>query len=214
MKNTFKCPKCDSRRIWRLERVAAQDGSVGVGGSYEIKVAAGGSSVAVGHFDAYICAHCRYSELWSQGLESLQHDPRRGIHLFEGTEGESDEASCARAERARAEEERRSDDATRGTEGRLRKELAAAESALGRWPWVRLLVPILVGAGAFAFLDHAIDATKRAEWSIGVALVFAVMFWTGQAADQKRRRGRIAELRERLQPLERADDGPSSRPYR
>jgi len=102
MKQKLLCPKCQGRRLWCIERLEAKDPSVAQGGGMPLMLAVtrqwtpptkpggfwgDGSEVQdVGQIDAWICAACGYTELWSTGHQQLVHNPSKGIHLVDATQ--------------------------------------------------------------------------------------------------------------------------------
>jgi len=85
MRKTFECPKCEHKKIWRIERILerTERGVSALGVAQHKSVWSGYSPV--GHFEAWICDACGYSELYAQDFNTLQHDPRHGIHLIDMT---------------------------------------------------------------------------------------------------------------------------------
>ncbi len=87
MKDSLKCPKCDHRKLWLIEKfktrgpyeehcvlpVVATSYSVWSGNSYE------------GYFDIFVCAQCGYTESYARDIENLKRDPKRGIFLVDGS---------------------------------------------------------------------------------------------------------------------------------
>jgi predicted nucleic-acid-binding Zn-ribbon protein len=90
MKNSLACPKCDSRRLWRIENFATDDEVVG-GRTMRVAVNRLGVSTfwrgadSAGLFDAYVCDRCGYTEFWAHDYERLEHLPDHGIHLIDTT---------------------------------------------------------------------------------------------------------------------------------
>jgi len=92
MKQSQSCPKCESRRLWRIDEFAAEEGGgppaplravvrrvdpdkpgfFGKPGTY-----------TAGYVDAYVCTQCGYTELWTRGFDELVHNPAAGVHLLE-----------------------------------------------------------------------------------------------------------------------------------
>ena len=74
MKDTQRCPKCLSHRLWRLDqRSLAAHGD------------AASTSPAPTSLDAYVCALCGYTELYVRAPEELSHDPSNGVHQLDST---------------------------------------------------------------------------------------------------------------------------------
>lgn len=103
MKNTKTCPKCRGKRLWRIEKIGAKDQSIQQGGVYRLRVAAerwtppvgepkksfwgsddGSKLYSAGFIEAWVCAACGFTELWSTELEGLVPNPESGVHLVEG----------------------------------------------------------------------------------------------------------------------------------
>jgi len=101
MKNTLSCPKCNGRKLWCIEQFSAKDPSVQVGGKLALRAAVSrrtppmqqagfwagdGSDVYdAGYVDAFICAACGYTELWSRELQGLVHNPASGVHFIDAS---------------------------------------------------------------------------------------------------------------------------------
>jgi predicted nucleic-acid-binding Zn-ribbon protein len=194
VKQDLTCPKCDGRRIWRLEKIAAQDYSVGLGGSYDLKLSAGGSAVAIGHFDAYVCDRCAYSELWAQDVALLSHDPPRGIHLL-GSPDEIPDNARATGEQARSDE----------VNAKIRQvstEIEAIDASLRSTAWFRILLPPVIAVGAFAWLDSSMTSFERAAWAGAVASGLGFFLWLGRVADKSASRAKAEALRQQIRKLE------------
>jgi hypothetical protein len=159
-----------------------------------LKLSSGGNAHAIGHFDAYVCDRCGYSEFWAAGVASLVHDPSRGVHLVAGNDGP--EEPEARAERSR------SDEWTATRIGHLRDEIAANERELRRIPWLRMLPLLFIAVGSFLWLDPSLASSLRTAWATGVAGVFGLFLWFGRFADQRARRAKVDTLRSQLRTLE------------
>lgn len=39
----------------------------------------------IGQIDAWVCATCGYTELWSNGYQHLMHNPKKGVHFVDAT---------------------------------------------------------------------------------------------------------------------------------
>ena len=90
MKNQLACPKCDSRKLWLIERVyTSREHTERVDQPPPRAIDWTGlqmpKSLASVSFDSYVCADCGYSELWSRGCETLRHNPAIGIHYLDNT---------------------------------------------------------------------------------------------------------------------------------
>jgi predicted nucleic-acid-binding Zn-ribbon protein len=106
MKSSLACPKCDSRRLWRIEEFAAKDPSYSGGGKRPLMVAVavrtpptqepgwfsddGPERFDAGQVEAWVCAKCGYTELWSRDFEALRHLPESGVHLIDNTPQQSE----------------------------------------------------------------------------------------------------------------------------
>jgi predicted nucleic-acid-binding Zn-ribbon protein len=73
LKNTLICPNCEGRKIWRIERLLLQKGTIPVLGAYSATMA----------FEVYICKKCGLTEMYADGISGLQPDPAAGIHLID-----------------------------------------------------------------------------------------------------------------------------------
>lgn len=98
MKKTLACPKCESRKLWRVDGIRAK-------GEYknthlQLLVAvqrrtppikresiwSDGSKVYdAAPIDAYVCALCGYTELWARDMDKLVHNPESGVHFIDTT---------------------------------------------------------------------------------------------------------------------------------
>ena len=84
MKNSLTCPKCQSRKLWRIEKFRT---GPDIGG--ELPVAAwrrrGVLGTSTGHFDVYICVECGYTEFFVEDFGELKPNPKRGFHLIDNS---------------------------------------------------------------------------------------------------------------------------------
>lgn len=95
MKNSLACPKCDSRKLWRIEQlkttgrgqashtlrvIRGRDKPGGAMGFFDVS-----QQPDCGHFDAYICAMCGYSEFWADDFAEIQANPEDGVHFIDTT---------------------------------------------------------------------------------------------------------------------------------
>ena len=101
MRNHHSCPKCRGRRIWKIEQLETKDPGSDTSRGDPIMLAVGRTTPATrepstwkgdgsttynaGVVDAWVCAGCGYTELWSRGLESLVHNPDNGVYLIDAT---------------------------------------------------------------------------------------------------------------------------------
>lgn len=94
MKSSLRCPKCDGKRIWVLERwriagESAEGRELSVVTHQPEAKSSFFASIKLsprGHFDLFACDGCGYSELWAGGLDDLVPDPERGIRLVDGSD--------------------------------------------------------------------------------------------------------------------------------
>lgn len=95
MRHSRVCPKCQSQKIWVIEAFGVKDGSVTYGGKLALRIVARDpnkkkgwlgveDSYDAGYTDAWICAHCGFTELWTRDLKGLVHNPEGGVHLLDG----------------------------------------------------------------------------------------------------------------------------------
>ncbi|MBW2523329.1 MAG: hypothetical protein JRI23_04110 [Deltaproteobacteria bacterium] len=92
MKNSLACPKCQSRKLWRVERVASCDRPGSVPCQLRVVVRRDrptdgffDTAQTMGYFDAYICAECGYSELFAHYFDELIANPEAGVHFIDTT---------------------------------------------------------------------------------------------------------------------------------
>jgi predicted nucleic-acid-binding Zn-ribbon protein len=94
MKKSQRCPKCDARRIWVIERYRVPGESAEGRVLPVVPHQAGGATGGllaftrvkpVGRFDLYLCDGCGYSELWAEDFRDLVADEARGIRLLDTT---------------------------------------------------------------------------------------------------------------------------------
>ncbi len=94
MKESLRCPKCDSRRLWVIDPLRVP-GEVKEGDrlrvvNHQVPDSEGffaiGRRAPVGHFVAYICASCGLSELYADDIDQLEADPQRGVRLIDNTD--------------------------------------------------------------------------------------------------------------------------------
>lgn len=98
MQRSRACPKCASKKLWVIQGFGVKDPSVMIGGAMPLRIVARRPGPAEGGFfglgtqghydagrtDAWICAGCGYTELWTASIEGLVHNPEAGVHLLEG----------------------------------------------------------------------------------------------------------------------------------
>jgi predicted nucleic-acid-binding Zn-ribbon protein len=86
MRKSLVCPKCEGRKIWRVEHVRTP-AMTSSGRPSEVGVLVAGSVwrgyKAIGGYETFSCARCGYTEWYAHGLEELRHDPAQGIHLID-----------------------------------------------------------------------------------------------------------------------------------
>ncbi len=81
MKKTLQCPKCESRRLWRVERVSTPHGTQ-LALEYER-----GGTVGRGALELFACDKCGYAELYAQtanlvegeGVRLIDDEPKGGL---------------------------------------------------------------------------------------------------------------------------------------
>ena len=96
MRKSLKCPKCDCRKLWHIEKVrhfnTYADGALlnvvhekrvgkpdnGFFGTGERK------KMNVGTYDVFVCFSCGYTEWYAGELEQLEENPEEGVHLIDG----------------------------------------------------------------------------------------------------------------------------------
>lgn len=85
MKKTLQCPKCDSRKLWRIETMQER-------GQYDrpaplgVTMAErrwGKAQESVGKFETFICAGCGYTEWYAHDAAALKADPKNGVHFID-----------------------------------------------------------------------------------------------------------------------------------
>ena len=99
MRKTHTCPKCQGKRLWRIEKVNHDNtyaGGAHLRVAYERAIGAaktglgatGRPSVkSVGHFDLFVCRGCGYSEWYARDLEGLAHNPAAGVFEIDASVG-------------------------------------------------------------------------------------------------------------------------------
>jgi predicted nucleic-acid-binding Zn-ribbon protein len=89
MKETKRCPKCEGRKLWRIREFRQAGVSGGLAGApIPIAITGRGSTIFsannhIGSFDAYVCGHCGYSELWATGFQNLTVSVDEGVELVD-----------------------------------------------------------------------------------------------------------------------------------
>ena len=86
MKKTLQCPKCDSRKLWHIEKLLERgdrgwDGN-GVPPLALALVRAWGSYRAQGTIEMFACAKCGFAELYAD-TSDLAPNPELGVHLID-----------------------------------------------------------------------------------------------------------------------------------
>jgi len=85
MRSTMTCPKCNARKIWRIEKFQTESDSTNGWTLHVVyQRALGGDKENIGQFDCYICATCGYSEFYAQNLHGLVHAPHAGVTFWDG----------------------------------------------------------------------------------------------------------------------------------
>ncbi|MBW2458181.1 MAG: hypothetical protein JRI68_26995 [Deltaproteobacteria bacterium] len=94
MKESLRCPKCDSRRLWVIDplRVPSEVPEGEVLRVVHHQPPDGGGFFAitrrhpVGHFVAYVCAACGLTEFYADDMDELEPDPTNGVRLVDNTD--------------------------------------------------------------------------------------------------------------------------------
>ncbi|MBW2523333.1 MAG: hypothetical protein JRI23_04130 [Deltaproteobacteria bacterium] len=87
MKNSLACPKCQGRKIWQINGESGPSTLRPIAMRTESK----GDWIKVletrelGHYDAYTCAGCGYTEFFAGGVDELRHHPEAGVQLLDTT---------------------------------------------------------------------------------------------------------------------------------
>jgi predicted nucleic-acid-binding Zn-ribbon protein len=84
MKKTLHCPKCEGRKLWRVEEMRER-------GRNMTKAEPLGATFAPtwhgvtnrGTFETFICAGCGYTEWYAHGLEQLEADASKGVYFID-----------------------------------------------------------------------------------------------------------------------------------
>jgi len=87
LKKTLQCPKCDSRKLWRIETMPDR-GQFDRPHPMAVTVEHGRwrpREIAVGTFETFICAECGYTEWYASGLDKLEAAPDKGVHFIDTT---------------------------------------------------------------------------------------------------------------------------------
>ena len=86
MKKTLQCPKCDSRKLWRIETMVERghraDQTHPMALTVEHRRWTLGEK-ATGTFETFICAECGYTEWYASGLDKLEAAPGKGVHFID-----------------------------------------------------------------------------------------------------------------------------------
>jgi predicted nucleic-acid-binding Zn-ribbon protein len=86
MRKTLQCPKCEGRKLWRIEEMRERGPSHAhtepLGLDLVQKRWVGGMT-SRGTFETFICAGCGYTEWYAHGLEKLEADEKRGVHFID-----------------------------------------------------------------------------------------------------------------------------------
>jgi predicted nucleic-acid-binding Zn-ribbon protein len=86
MKKSLQCPKCDSRKLWRIEKLLERgdrgwDGN-GVPPLALALVRTWGTYKAQGTIEMFACAKCGFAELYADTTD-LASNPELGVHLID-----------------------------------------------------------------------------------------------------------------------------------
>ena len=80
LKTDLHCPHCHGQKFWQIMPVRTPT-------NYQLPVTVHGTPLrgfaSEGYFEAIICAGCRYTEWYAQGIEDLKPDPERGVHFID-----------------------------------------------------------------------------------------------------------------------------------
>jgi len=87
MKQSLQCSKCQSTRLWRIEKFRHLTDVLG-GAQLVIAITdrdrIWSGSTITGTFDMFVCAKCGYSELWANDTNALRAKPEEGVHFIDG----------------------------------------------------------------------------------------------------------------------------------
>ena len=87
MRKTLQCPKCDGRKLWRVEHAATPGLQAGGRGPSPVGIAVVGSVwrgfKALGGYETFTCAACGYTEWYAHGVESLEENAKEGVHFID-----------------------------------------------------------------------------------------------------------------------------------
>ena len=87
MKKTLQCPKCDSRKLWHIEKLLERGDEVGLAGKVVSPlplalVRTWGKFKAQGTIEMFACAKCGFAELYAD-TSDLAPRPELGVHLID-----------------------------------------------------------------------------------------------------------------------------------
>ncbi len=97
MKNLHRCPKCDGKRIWVIEKFRIPSESVVRGLPLAVLPHQPAETASFfglekvnpqGQIDLYLCDGCGYSELWAEGFRGLVASPQRGVRLLDTSDAQ------------------------------------------------------------------------------------------------------------------------------
>jgi hypothetical protein len=88
MKRTKTCPKCASRRVWRVDKYTVPADST-AGAPLRVTIERPPSrglfardDSTQGYIDAWVCDGCGFTELWARDIDGLKPDPGSGLVLY------------------------------------------------------------------------------------------------------------------------------------
>ncbi|HEX9103697.1 MAG TPA: hypothetical protein VF997_15915 [Polyangia bacterium] len=92
MKKTLQCPKCDSRKLWHIERLLERGGQHATRATAPLALALVHSVwrgyQSQGAIEMFACARCGYAELYAD-TSDLAPSPENGVHLIDNERGEA-----------------------------------------------------------------------------------------------------------------------------
>ena len=83
MRKSLQCPKCEGRKLWRIEEVG-EHGHANAAVPFAVSMQKSfWTGKGVGRYETFICAGCGYTEWYAYELEALKHDPKKGVHFID-----------------------------------------------------------------------------------------------------------------------------------
>lgn len=83
MRKTLQCPKCDGRKLWRVEAMRDRGHFNQLHPLSVVLQQGTWKEKATGWFETFICAGCGYTEWYANGLDGLTEDPKHGVHFID-----------------------------------------------------------------------------------------------------------------------------------